>query len=821
MTRYLERPAPIKKTRVPVLSIQDSRLTKWNILTSVLAIWTVILEPYLVAFIPNQAGSDLIIAWQILIDTIYMIDIAFCFRTSFISPHTGEEIFEPKEIAKHYLLSGKFFFDIIAALPFEIILRSLESSAWKLSAFLQIIRIYRLRNLLMYMRAADEVKLIFKFFQLLLYLVLYVHTVGCLWFMLIESSKTWIPPTDIIKGHTDLYSVDAQTQYWFCFYHSVFLLVGVEIMASNANEYAFAVSFYICGAIITAIIVGEMAVISTSLSRKESRFAEIADTANTTMKNMKLPEELQLKIYDYLIATQTILELKDELEAFEEIIPPTVQQEVRASLFKGIVEGNGLFSTNPLLGEVITKMFRAHFYQPDEAVVSVGEDSSCMFFIASGKCEVEIQDEHKRNHLVRYLRPADYFGEIGLIYNTQRSATVKTSVYSSLANISKEDFAKLTGRFPELITNFKKRVSLYQDPYRCFLINCLNRIEYLRGLPSEVLDAVLYSISSKHYDANAVVLKEDDPVTDVLIVGEGALSISFKTKTRNNELLMKSVESQGLLRRRGWTILRSKNSLNWKLRNSQLAGFKHASSEHYVKLLELRLGGILGMKQALIQTSNATRVTAVGPTMILKINVAKLDKLAKSHSQLHSQLEAVRRKVNVFDRSRLELLKLAPLVDCLPQWEVDDPPSKRKSQKARILLQSALITVIKRNREIKMRGIPNISTFVARLKAIITAEDRGMFTIARDIAKGNIEPEIIDSADLLSINEITKPLLNMFAIAAKQVREMIDNFKGRFIRISNVFRTQQVQLEEFSEHLEDLRQIVQNVERYAFTMPRA
>ena len=64
----------------------------------------------------------------------------------------------------------------------------------------------------------------------------------------------------------------------------------------------------IFGALITAVLFGEMAVLMSNLNRKSTKFQVIQDTANTAMKNMKLPEDLQIKISDYLIYTQSMLD---------------------------------------------------------------------------------------------------------------------------------------------------------------------------------------------------------------------------------------------------------------------------------------------------------------------------------------------------------------------------------------------------------------------------------------------------------------------------------------------------------------------------------
>ena len=58
------------------------------------------------------------------------------------------------------------------------------------------------------------------------------------------------------------------------------------------------------GALITAVLFGEMAVIMDSISKKSMQFKAVLDTANTAMQNMKLPEELQIEIYEYLVKSR-------------------------------------------------------------------------------------------------------------------------------------------------------------------------------------------------------------------------------------------------------------------------------------------------------------------------------------------------------------------------------------------------------------------------------------------------------------------------------------------------------------------------------------
>jgi CRP-like cAMP-binding protein len=761
--------------------------------------------PFVIAFTPGLLEVGGIVALQTLIDVGYLFDILLSLRTSFFNLQSGDEIFNLRLIAKRYLKSGRLVFDLLAAFPFDRIVFSLDpkSSAWKTLALLRIIRVSRLQNMLTHIRVGDEVKLVIKLMQLLLYLIMYVHVIGCWWFMLICENETWLPPTDIIRGTTEIYNSGAWNQYWYSFYHSVYLLVGIEIMVTQGIEYCFTVIFYICGAIINALVIGEMASIISNLNRKALHFAEIADNANTMMKNMKLPDSLQLKVYDYLVSTQYILEQKNELEAFDKMIPPTLQQQVRASYFKGIVNTYSLFSDDSKLAEAATKLFKPQFWQPDEAVVSFGEDSTCMFFVASGKCEVEVIDQYKTAHLVRYIRTGDYFGELGLVYNTQRTATVTTSVYSSLAQLSKAGFMKLADDFPEIKESFKTRVTQYKDPYRCFLKSCLNRIVYFQGLPETLLDSLIYSMESRAYDAESIIIGEAEATKHILFVIEGSLSLSFKARYTDPQALVQIEDEHEW---QGWDALSRKN------RDQVFFNLHRPSTlkkEKYAELFYLDLGGIIGARQVLIETSNVLRIMSRTQSTVTRLSLASIESLSKSNAQLLSQVQSA--------KNALRGCNAPSLLDCSPMFPIDQDLSAQRKTMLRLHLKSVILAVIKRCREIRMVDIPNISRLLSKLKAIVQAEEQGQESIALKIATGELDYGAICCLDLLSFNDILNPLIIKFAVAAHMGRQVEDFVSQKFSEVMSYVTEQQKEMQRFADNTEEFRDMVCALEKLAFS----
>ena len=83
------------------------------------------------------------------------------------------------------------------------------------------------------------------------------------------------------------------------------------------------------------------------------------------------------------------------------------------------------------------------------------EREAFMFFIRNGKFSVNIKTDHLRpvgddsepSRPHTYLIDGDHFGEIGLLYEVRRTATVKSENYGTLAMLKKSHFNELSKTF--------------------------------------------------------------------------------------------------------------------------------------------------------------------------------------------------------------------------------------------------------------------------------------------------------------------------------------------------------------------------------------
>ena len=58
---------------------------------------------------------------------------------------------------------------------------------------------------------------------------MYLHILACIWFLIVEQDKAWIPPLDYVYLETNVYESTHAYQYWISLYHSVLMLTGNDV----------------------------------------------------------------------------------------------------------------------------------------------------------------------------------------------------------------------------------------------------------------------------------------------------------------------------------------------------------------------------------------------------------------------------------------------------------------------------------------------------------------------------------------------------------------------------------------------------------------
>lgn len=88
------------------------------------------------------------------------------FRTSYINSSTGNEITDPKQIAKHYL-KNRFIPDFLSIFPFDAFISGNKKLNFlNLFGILKVARVLRLGGVVNSLNAKEEVKVTLKLLNL-------------------------------------------------------------------------------------------------------------------------------------------------------------------------------------------------------------------------------------------------------------------------------------------------------------------------------------------------------------------------------------------------------------------------------------------------------------------------------------------------------------------------------------------------------------------------------------------------------------------------------------------------------------------------------
>jgi ATP-binding cassette, subfamily B, bacterial len=97
-------------------------------------------------------------------------------------------------------------------------------------------------------------------------------------------------------------------------------------------------------------------------------------------------------------------------------------------------------------------------YAPGDDVVRQGERGERMYVIERGTAEVIVQDPSGRSRRLAELRDGDYFGEIALLYDVPRTATVRALEPLNVLTLSRSEIEALAANVPDLRENLEQTV---------------------------------------------------------------------------------------------------------------------------------------------------------------------------------------------------------------------------------------------------------------------------------------------------------------------------------------------------------------------------
>lgn len=102
-----------------------------------------------------------------------------------------------------------------------------------------------------------------------------------------------------------------------------------------------------------------------------------------------------------------------------------------------------------------------------------------------------------------------YFGEVALLKNCKRTASVVSRNYSTCAELQKDDFDKILSRFPYVQKIMEDHLRhTYNDRWRKFIHRALRNVDYFDvGVSSLVINEIGYMLETISINKNDYLFK--------------------------------------------------------------------------------------------------------------------------------------------------------------------------------------------------------------------------------------------------------------------------------------------------------------------------
>ncbi|TGZ62996.1 hypothetical protein CRM22_007150 [Opisthorchis felineus] len=432
----------------------------WDLLMLVLLIANLIILPVAISFF----NDDLSIHWIIfntISDVIFIADIAVKFRTGVVTNDFADEIIlNPKEIARHYLKSW-FMLDFISSIPMDYIYLIFDNKdhynqflsagrtlrILRLAKLLSMLRLLRLTRLVRYVSQWEEfLNIASKFmgiFNLVLLMLLLGHWNACLQYLIPMLME--FPPDSWVK-RCKIEDADWFQQYTWALFKAMSHMLSIgygRFPPISIGDAWITIVSMMSGATCYALFVGHAAALIQSFDTSKRLYREKFKQVEEYMAYRKLPRALRQRIANYY-EHRYQGKMFDEAQILNEFSECLREQIINYNC-RALVAAVPFFTyaDQDFVSEVVTKL-KFEVFQPGDLIIKEGTIGNKMYFIQEGIVDIITKD----GEVATSLSDGSYFGEICLLTNARRVASVKAVVYSNLYSLDRESFLSVLENYP-------------------------------------------------------------------------------------------------------------------------------------------------------------------------------------------------------------------------------------------------------------------------------------------------------------------------------------------------------------------------------------
>jgi len=170
------------------------------------------------------------------------------------------------------------------------------------------------------------------------------------------------------------------------------------------------------------------------------------------------------------------------------------------------------------LNQVLDAMFEK-VASPGDTIIKEGDDGDYFYVIESGKYDIFKLIDGENKHVGQYDNKGS-FGELALLYNAPRAATITANDGGSLWAMDRQTFRRI------VVKEQAKKRKMYEK--------FLQEVEVLSTLTDDERSKIADAIETHEYEDGAVIIKQGDAPDFFYIVQEGEVDIRRRGDNETN-----------------------------------------------------------------------------------------------------------------------------------------------------------------------------------------------------------------------------------------------------------------------------------------------
>ena len=329
--------------------------------------------------------------------------------------------------------------DLICLMPFGLLAFLYFPDALNSILFLNLFTARHISQIRTFLDEFDSLQpVVYRLAPLVVALPLLVHLIACGWIAM-GSGTAGIDENQVVTY--------VKAVYWT---FTTLTTVGYgDIVAKTVQQMLFTCFVQFIGVAVFGYILSNVAGLLARSDAAREHHMDNLDKVETFMKLHQIPPDLRSKIrsyYHYIWMSKKGYQDRALLES----LPVKIQSELFLHINRSIIDKVPFLkgAEQELLSDLMNEL-KPRVYVPSERIFKVGDPGDALYFIHSGDVEIIAPS----GDVIAHLTDGAFFGEMALISDKPRTATVRATGYCDLYVLSKECFDRVTTAYPSFLSH--------------------------------------------------------------------------------------------------------------------------------------------------------------------------------------------------------------------------------------------------------------------------------------------------------------------------------------------------------------------------------